>query len=50
MHTRAAEDRLKLALGTRVRIERRGAGGTVEIEFGSEDELNRIYEQITDVR
>ena len=48
VHTRAAEDRLRLVLGTKVRIERRGAGGTVEIEFGSEDELNRIYEHITD--
>jgi ParB family chromosome partitioning protein len=45
--TRAAEDRLKLALGTRVRIVRRGAGGSIEIEFTSEDELQRIYEQLT---
>jgi ParB family chromosome partitioning protein len=50
VHTRAAEDRLRLALGTRVRIERRGKGGTVEIDFGSEDELNRLYEQLTDGR
>ena len=47
VHTRAAEDRLRFALGTKVRIVRRGAGGTVEIAFGSEDELNRIYEQLT---
>ena len=46
--TRAAEDRLKLALGTRVRIVRRGAGGSIEIEFNSEDELQRIYEQLTE--
>ena len=48
VHTRAAEDRLKLLFGTRVRIVRRGAGGRIEIDFGSEDELIRIYEQMTD--
>jgi len=47
VHTRAAEDRLRFALGTRVRIVRRGKGGHLEIAFSSEDELNRIYEQIT---
>jgi ParB family chromosome partitioning protein len=47
VHTRAAEDRLRFVLGTRVRIVRRGERGTVEIEFGSETELNRIYEQLT---
>ncbi len=50
VHTRAAEDRLRFALGTRVRIVRRAEGGTVEIEFGSESELNRIYEQLTGSR
>jgi ParB family chromosome partitioning protein len=48
IHTRAAEDRLRLLLGTRVRIVRRGPRGRIEIDFGSEDELIRIYEQITD--
>jgi ParB family chromosome partitioning protein len=48
VHTRAAEDRLRFALGTKVRIVRRGTGGTVEIDFSSENELNRIYEQLTD--
>ena len=47
VHTRAAEERLKLALGTRVRIVRRGAGGAIEIDFTSEDELHRLYEQLT---
>jgi len=47
VHTRAAEDRLRFALGTKVRIVRRGQGGTIEIDFGSEAELNRIYEQLT---
>jgi len=48
VHTRAAEDRLKLALGTRVRIVRQGTRGRIEIDFGSEDELIRIYEQLTE--
>jgi len=47
VHTRAAEDRLRLALGTRVRIVRAGARGRIEIDFGSEDELIRLYEQLT---
>lgn len=50
VHTRAAEDRLRFALGTKVRILRRAQGGTIEITFGSEAELNRLYEQMTDVR
>jgi ParB family chromosome partitioning protein len=49
VHTRAAEDRLRFALGTKVRILRRSHGGTIEISFGSEAELNRLYEQITTV-
>jgi ParB family chromosome partitioning protein len=48
VHTRAAEDRLKLLLGTRVRIVRHGARGRIEIDFGSEEDLIRIYEQLTD--
>jgi ParB family chromosome partitioning protein len=48
VHTRAAEERLRLALGTRVRIVRQGARGRIEIDFASEDELIRIYEQLTD--
>jgi len=48
VHTRAAEDRLKLLLGTRVRIIRRGTRGRIEIDFGSEEELIRIYEQLTE--
>jgi ParB family chromosome partitioning protein len=43
-NTRAAEDRLRRALGTRVRIARKGKGGTLEISFYSEQELGRIYE------
>ena len=47
VHTRAAEDRMRFTLGTKVRIVRRGSGGTVEIDFGSEEELNRIYDHVT---
>ena len=47
VHTRAAEDRLRFALGTKVRIVRaRSGGGAIEIAFGSESELNRLYEQL----
>jgi ParB family chromosome partitioning protein len=48
VHTRAAEDRLRLLFGTRVRIVRHGTKGRIEIDFGSEDELIRIFEQLTD--
>lgn len=47
VHTRAAEDRMRFALGTKVRIARRGNGGVIEISFGSEAELQRLYEQLT---
>jgi ParB family transcriptional regulator, chromosome partitioning protein len=47
VHTRAAEDRLRFALGTKVRIVRGGSGsGAIEISFGSESELNRLYAQL----
>jgi ParB family chromosome partitioning protein len=47
VHTRAAEDRLRFALGTKVRIVRGPSGtGTIEISFGSESELNRLYAQL----
>jgi len=48
VHTRAAEEKLRFALGTRVRIIRKGKGGRVEIDFGDENELHRIYEQLTE--
>ena len=47
VHTRAAEDRMRFALGARVRIIRRKSGGVIQIDFGSENELNRIYELLT---
>ena len=33
VHTRAAEEQLRFALGTRVRIVRKGKGGRIEIDF-----------------
>jgi ParB family chromosome partitioning protein len=47
VHTRAAEEKLRMTLGTRVRINRKGKGGRIEIDFGSEDELQRLYEHLT---
>ena len=46
VHTRAAEEKLKLALGTRTRIVRKGKAGRIEIDFVSEDELQRLYERL----
>jgi len=48
VHTRAAEERLKILFGTRVRIVRSGARGRIEIDFVSEDELMRIYDQLVE--
>ena len=47
VHTRAAEEQLRLALGTRVRICRARRGGTIDIQFNSEEELQRLYERLT---
>jgi ParB family chromosome partitioning protein len=46
VHTRAAEDKLKIQLGTRVRIIRKSRGGRIEIDFTSEDELIRVYDAL----
>lgn len=42
-NTAKAEDDLKRALATQVRIERRGKGGSVIIDFYDEEELHRLY-------
>ncbi len=47
-NTRAAEDQLKIALGTRVRIVRKGKGGRIEVDFTSEDELQRVFDLLTE--
>jgi len=44
VHTRAAQDKLRLTFGTRVDIARTGKGGEIRIAFKDEDELIRIYE------
>jgi ParB family chromosome partitioning protein len=43
-NTRAAQDKLRLTLGTRVDIARKGRGGEIRIAFKNEEELIRIYE------
>jgi ParB family chromosome partitioning protein len=45
-NTRAAEERLRAALGTRVEIVRRGTGGQIRIRFAGEAELNRLYDTL----
>ena len=44
--TRDAEEKLRRALRTRVEINRRNRGGTIQIAFSSEDELIRLYEMM----
>jgi hypothetical protein len=36
-----------VALGTRVRIVRKGQGGRIEVDFNNEEELQRLYETLT---
>ncbi|OFV86700.1 MAG: hypothetical protein A2V74_12460 [Acidobacteria bacterium RBG_16_70_10] len=43
-NTRAAEQKLRSALGSMVQIGRRGRGGTIRIAFTSEADLQRLYE------
>ncbi len=42
-NTRAAEERLRAKLGTRVEIKRRGARGEIRVSFEDESELNRLF-------
>jgi len=44
------EDQLRTALGTKVRIQRTGAGGTMEISFYSTDDLTRLVDVILGAR
>ena len=48
VHVRAAEEQLRLSLGTPVEIKRRGKGGTIAITFTNDTELQRIYEYLTE--
>jgi ParB family transcriptional regulator, chromosome partitioning protein len=43
-NTRAAEERLRSALGARVEITRRGRGGQIRVRFEGEAELNRLFD------
>jgi ParB family chromosome partitioning protein len=47
VHTRAAQDKLRMTFGTKVDIARRGKGGEIRIAFKNEEELIRIYEILT---
>jgi len=44
--TRDAEEKLSRRLQTRVRIVRKRRGGSMELSFGSEEELIRLFEQL----
>jgi ParB family chromosome partitioning protein len=48
VHTRDAQDKLRLKLGTKVDIVRRGKGGEIRIGFKNEDELIRVYEILSE--
>jgi ParB family chromosome partitioning protein len=50
VHTRAAEEQLHLALGTPVEIKRKRKGGIIAITFTNENELQRLYEYLTEKR
>ncbi|OFV80063.1 MAG: hypothetical protein A2Y78_14790 [Acidobacteria bacterium RBG_13_68_16] len=45
--TQEAADRLSLALGVRVEIHRRRRGGEIRLRFASEDDLIRLFRQLT---
>jgi ParB family chromosome partitioning protein len=45
--TREAADRLALALGVAVEIRRRRRGGEIRLRFTSEDDLIRLFRQLT---
>jgi ParB family transcriptional regulator, chromosome partitioning protein len=47
VHTRAAQEKLRMVLGTQVEIARKGRGGEIRVSFNSEEELIRIYEILT---
>ena len=48
VHTRAAEEQLRMSLGTPVEIKRKGKGGTIAITFTNENEVQRLYEYLTE--
>jgi ParB family transcriptional regulator, chromosome partitioning protein len=48
VHTRDAQDKLRLRFGTKVDIVRRGKGGEIRIGFKNEEELIRVYEILSE--
>jgi ParB family chromosome partitioning protein len=44
--TKSLEDEISGVLGTKVKIKKSGAGGRIEIEYYSQEELNGIVEKI----
>jgi ParB family chromosome partitioning protein len=46
VHTRALADELTRGLGTRVRVQRRGRSGRLEIEFYSDAQLDALVERL----
>jgi ParB family chromosome partitioning protein len=49
-NVRAAMETLERSLGTRVRIVERGKKGRIEIEYYSQEELQRLYERLVNQR
>ena len=45
--TRDAEEKLTRSLRTKVDIDRRRRGGVIHIRFASEDDLIRIFDELT---
>jgi hypothetical protein len=45
--TRDAEERLTRVLRTKVEIDRKRRGGVIQIRFASEDDLIRIYDDLS---
>ena len=48
VHVRGLAEELTRGLGTRVRLKRRSRGGTIEIEFYSDAELDRLVGRLRD--
>lgn len=47
---RALEEAFQEALGTKVRITKKGKGGVIEVEYYSQEDLERLYELIVQRR
>jgi len=44
------EEDLKLALGTKVNLNQKGKKGTIEIEYYSKEELERLIEILKNIK